>query len=153
MQLCLFNENYYDELHKAKCWRSFDNKILEFEEFLVNRKGQVYSTKTNQFLKVSINYHRGGYCQVALTNSEIDKEISYKLKRHHTKRSHRKNFYVHRLVACTFITNPDKKKYTIVNHIDENPQNNHITNLEWVTPTQNTRKHYELKSKNQFKLF
>ena len=41
----------------------------------------------------------------------------------------RKRIMVHRLVAKAFVENP--KKYTEVNHKDENPENNRATNLEW----------------------
>lgn len=40
-----------------------------------------------------------------------------------------KNYAVHRLVAQTFIPNPNN--YPIVNHKDENPSNNCVENLEW----------------------
>lgn len=45
---------------------------------------------------------------------------------------------VHRLVLMTF--DPDANSDTLqVNHIDRNPSNNHISNLEWVTPQENSR--------------
>ena len=47
----------------------------------------------------------------------------------------RKNHYIHRLVANTFISNP--KGFDQVNHIDGNKSNNSVSNLEWVTERQN----------------
>lgn len=45
------------------------------------------------------------------------------------KNGKRQNFYMHRLVANAFISNNDN--LPLINHIDENPQNNVWTNLEW----------------------
>lgn len=47
----------------------------------------------------------------------------------------RHKFLVHRLVALTFIPNPNN--YSSVNHKDENKRNNHVDNLEWCTISYN----------------
>ena len=46
-----------------------------------------------------------------------------------------RTLYVHRIVAETFISNPNM--YPEVNHIDGNKLNNKVNNLEWVTAKQN----------------
>ena len=47
------------------------------------------------------------------------------------------NCSVHRLVAITFIPNPDNK-YT-VNHKNENKEDNRVENLEWMSLQENLR--------------
>lgn len=42
---------------------------------------------------------------------------------------------VHRLVALAFIPNTGNKP--CINHIDNNPENNEVTNLEWCTQVEN----------------
>ncbi len=76
--------------------------------------------KPENFLKISIV---NGYAMVCLCkNSKIF------------------NASVHRLIAEAFIPNPSQKK--TVNHIDGNRLNNDISNLEWLTQSENNRHAY-----------
>lgn len=52
-----------------------------------------------------------------------------------SKDGKKKKFYVSRLMAEAFLPNPENKKE--VDHIDGNPQNNSLSNLRWVTSTEN----------------
>lgn len=48
---------------------------------------------------------------------------------------------VHKIVATAFISNPKGKP--CINHIDGNPLNNHYTNLEWSTYSENQKHAYK----------
>ena len=45
-----------------------------------------------------------------------------------------KPYYVHRLMAETFLPNPHNKP--TVDHIDRNPSNNFLSNLRWATQSE-----------------
>lgn len=51
-----------------------------------------------------------------------------------------KDYFVHRLVAEQFI--PHDEKLNVVNHLDFNPHNNNVENLEWTTQLENMRYSY-----------
>lgn len=94
---------------------------------LMNRNGEmIKGIRKGKILRGSIYK---GYKKVALS---IDNKI--------------KDHLIHRLVAVAFIPNPNN--YTVVNHIDENPSNNIITNLEWCTTQHNIRHSLYKRTKN-----
>jgi hypothetical protein len=47
----------------------------------------------------------------------------------------KKLYYVHRLIAQTFIKN--ENNFPLVDHIDRNKRNNHVENLRWATSKMN----------------
>jgi hypothetical protein len=79
----------------------------------VNQSGVVIRIRTRRPVRPSFN--KKGYLQVCLQN--------------------KKSRTIHRIVAMAFVDNPNNKPQ--VNHIDGNKQNNHASNLEWVTNEEN----------------
>ena len=49
----------------------------------------------------------------------------------------KQKFFIHRLVAEHFLDKPSK--CNVVNHLDCNPHNNNVENLEWTTMRGNTQ--------------
>ena len=92
--------------------------ICGFSDYGVNRNGEVFSFKNNMLMKQSDSVK--GYKQVCFTVNG----------RKITKR-------VHRLVAETFLDNPENKRE--VNHKDGNKENNSLENLEWITSSDNQK--------------
>jgi len=88
-----------------------------YDGYMVSTYGRVYSCKTNKFLTQTPNAN--GYNRVELC---VDGKA--------------KNVAVHRLVAEAFIENPCN--LPIINHKDEDKQNNHVSNLEWCTHKYNS---------------
>jgi hypothetical protein len=107
--------------------------IKEYEgRYAISDEGQVWSYYSKRWLKQwDIVSHRKGY-----TREQVYKQVNFKLN------GKLKKYSVHRLVALAFIPNPDNKPE--VNHIDGNPSNNHISNLEWVTASENLLHAYRI---------
>ena len=59
----------------------------------------------------------------------------YPIARLYAAKTQSKDFKVHRLVAMAFIPNPENKPF--VNHINMIRDDNHVSNLEWVTAREN----------------
>lgn len=58
-----------------------------------------------------------------------------------SKNGKTKTFRIHRLVALHFIENPKNKLE--VNHKDWNKNNNHVSNLEWMTRSENVQHSFD----------
>lgn len=78
----------------------------------------------------SLNYRKSGACKIFTGSHDKDGYLRTALRN-----PFRKDVRIHRLVAEAFIPNPDN--LPLVNHIDEDKSNNHVSNLEWCTPQYN----------------
>lgn len=88
--------------------------IEEFPNYEINELGQIRNKQSKKIL--SQNLSTKGYYQV---------NIADKCRR------------VHRLLALTFIPNPDELE--TVNHIDGDKLNNDLSNLEWLSRADNIK--------------
>ena len=95
-------------------------EIKGFPDYFITESGDVYSEKKKGGIKKLNPGINKNYKRVVFTK---DRKIIFKR--------------IHQILAETFIPNPENKKF--VDHIDRNKQNNNITNLRWVTFSENQR--------------
>ncbi len=119
--------------HPAETCDITDSKIIKDYNgrYLITPRGEVYSTFTQRKMKESIN--KNGYTWIQLSKDGV-----------------KKNHYIHCLVATYFLDKPEEYQ-TQVNHKDGNRSYNHVSNLEWVSQSENaihSFKYLRNKSKN-----
>ncbi len=91
-------------------------EIENFDNYEVSNFGNVRNKKTGRLLKKGIDSK--GYYSVGIRQNLKTTTLN-----------------VHRLVAITFVDNPDDKPF--VDHIDNDRTNNNVINLRWCTNKEN----------------
>lgn len=87
--------------------------------YAIEEDGRVFSKSTGRYMKTSLD--KDGYSTVSLKNADDGYS----------------KFGIHRLLMIAFNPIEDMEHMT-VNHIDGNKVNNSLSNLEWVTASENT---------------
>ena len=105
-------------------------KIVDFENYEINKLGIVRNIKTQRVLKQNIDIH--GYLVIRLQQNKKQKGLKK-----------------HRLLAIQFIPNPENKR--CIDHIDRNKLNNSLENLRWCSHSENNSNRGEWTRSNKYK--
>ncbi len=111
---------YTSSVHTNKEKNIEMQEIKDFSKYLIDRNGNVY-IKSSGKLKLPFGETTGYSRQTLIPDDTSKYEMCKK--------------YVHRLVAETYIPNPNNLPF--VNHKDANRKNNSVENLEWCTASEN----------------
>ena len=95
----------------VECVVDNDYEIYDQYPYSIRRKGG------DKLVRESVN-KKDGYVQCSMNNKKYQK---------------------HRIIAQQFIPNDEPETKPFIDHIDNNRTNNHITNLRWVSASENQR--------------
>ena len=103
-----------------------EKRALEIDGYAglydITDDGQIFSVRKQRFLKPALN--SSGYAMYTLTPHKgfVPDKVWH---------------MAHRLVAMHFIGDPPTRWHTDCHHIDHDKTNNHYSNLEWLTHSEN----------------
>ncbi|CAL5978869.1 Conserved_hypothetical protein [Hexamita inflata] len=116
-------ESFDEEISESDIQSDYEFQIKNingFERYTINNAGEIFDTKNNQEIKQTLNKN-SCYLQVRLVDQ--NNKVFTKL--------------VHRLLAETFIPNPNN--YKEIDHADCCQTNNNLNNLRWVSRSENCK--------------
>lgn len=96
-------------------------KVPEYPWYFATPSGHVFTTRKGRIRRLKETEHHPGYLYVSLTDGS----------------GHTKSVPLHRVIAMTFLPNPDGLRD--VNHKNMVKNDNRLENLEWVSHADNCR--------------
>lgn len=130
-----FETNYYYEFKEPIMSETYGFYIIPYStKYAINPSGVIIrrNVKGGVQLNPGERSGEGKYVTVRL-------EMDFRIKRftETITRNQKHAIGLHRLMALAFIKYKDNPFFLDINHIDANPSNNQITNLEWTTRSEN----------------
>jgi hypothetical protein len=114
-------KKWLNELKGMKC----------YEGYYITPEGKIFSTKYSTDRELKFNDVKE-YKTIRLSNGKGEN----------------RTFYVHRLVALSFLPNPSHA--IKIRHKNRNTHDNHVTNLEWIVKKKIIRKYDPVKGKERY---
>ena len=111
-------EQNINKLLKSIQWKQATYYYIPIKNWYVSENGILYNIKTKEF-KFGRDNVKG---------KDMHQRVSIK----------HKLYYISRIVAEAFVNNENPEINVIVRHLDDNPLNNHYSNLKWGTYKENT---------------
>lgn len=100
-------------------------QIQNHPDYFISEDGQIFSMKNGAMKQLKLKLESYGYYRIGLDN---------------------RSYLVHRLVAKTYIENPENLGY--INHRNGIKTDNNVSNLEWITAGDNQKHAYNTGLKN-----
>lgn len=156
----LDNPNHYEYVHH-KDENKLNNKISNLEWVSASKNSQEHF-KANPDCRKNIKAHYkivdldneewkivkenplysvSNYGRVINNNNNRLLKIDKNQKYERVSFNDRKHYYIHRLVYCTFMNDYDLEGY-VIDHIDSNPSNNKLENLQKITYSENNKRRF-----------
>jgi hypothetical protein len=97
-------------------------QITGYSRYGISESGEIKNLKTGKIRKPSLS--TSGYLQITLLSDKGNRKI----------------FAIHKLVAITYLGHEPCGHQRVVDHIDNDPLNNNVSNLQIITPRENSSK-------------